>query len=438
MLYFPRDRNQKLKADFDDFDHAPYEAMREYARGMDVRLWTYPQAMALCEEHYPEVGAALRTVARPVMMVDVLRWVVVHHFGGIYWQMNTTPLVRMESFLPSAGKRVRLFTEFDLSEDQCRKAMDEPIRQGEPEEAKRILIGVFSAAKGAAFVGEMIRFLLGRLRQHTPVRDYDILFIAGNASASAGYDRFGKEDATVEVVGLADSRRMMKLHYEGSWRTEAPAPPSRPTDLPLPPKPPFHQRKFKDLYFRHVVPHAHEKLFEKRVGEGNPNGDRALDRLVPFIKKNGIKRVVEVTGSVIGGGELPEGVRYAGGNPSRAVVEKQKRIPEEGRRVVRQINLLYSGFPKGDLFVCTEYLEWISFREALRILGRIFDAGYKVVAFTHHPLLDKNWDTALGDHRPLNFCRKPFSFAAPTEVIPWPSPAGRPDRSLALWKVPMG
>ncbi len=436
MLYFPWDRNQKLKADCDDFDHAPYETMRAYAPGMDVRLWTYPQARALCEEHYPDVWAALRTVARPVMLVDVLRWVVVHHLGGIYWQMNTTPLVPMESFLPAAGKSVRLFTEFDLSADQCRKAADEPIRQREPEESKRILIGVFAAAQGAKFVGEMIQFLTGRLRQYVPRRDYDVLFIAGNAAASTGYDRFGKNDASVEVVSLADSRRMLKLHYAGSWRTEAPAAQNGQPAAPLPPPAPFIQRKLKDLYFRHLVPHAHEELFGKQAAESGAPGNRVLDLLAPFIRENGIERVVEVTGSVVGGGELPKGVRCAGGNPARSVVAKRKQVLGASSRVLRQINLLYSELPKGDLFVCPEYLEWISFSEALRIWRRIFEAGYSFVSFSHHPLLEKNWDTACGDHRPLNFCRPPFSFGAPTAVIPWPSPTGRPDRSLALWKRP--
>lgn len=436
MLYLPWDRNQKLKADFDDFDHAPYEAMREYARGMEVRLWTYPKVQALCAEHYPEVWAALQEVARPVMMVDVLRWVVVHRFGGIYWQMNTTPLVRMESFLPAAGNSVRLFTEFDLTDEQRRKAIDEPIRRGEPEEAKRILIGVFSASKGAGFVQNMIRFLVNRLRQHVPIRDYDILYIAGNAAASAGYDQFGKDDATVEVVSLAASRRMMKLHYEGSWRTDVPAAQDR-KPAAAPSAPPFC-RKFKDLYYRHLVRHAHEELFERLAAETGSGGERALDRLMPLIEKNGIRRVVEVTGGVLGGGKLPEGVRSAGGNPSRAVVMKQKALPGADPRALRQINLLYSDLPKGDLFVCPEYLEWISFSEALRILRRIFAGGYRWAAFTHHPLLDRNWDTALGDHRPLNLYRPPFSFGDPSEVVSWPAPTGRPDRSLALWNLPAG
>ncbi|MDY0144491.1 MAG: hypothetical protein RBS84_00685 [Kiritimatiellia bacterium] len=400
---------------------------------MDVRLWTYPKAMALCEEHYPDIWATLQTVSRPVMMVDMLRWVVVHHHGGIYWQMNTTPLVRMESFLPAAGKGVRLFTEFDLSEDQCQKALIEPIRRGEPEEAKRISTQVFSAVKGAGFIKQMIQFLLARLRQHTPTRDYDILFIAGNAAASTGYDQFGKNDATVEVVGLADSRRMMKLHYEGSWRTDAPAIHSRQGKVPIPQKQPFYQRKCKDLYFRHMVRHAHEELFDKLVEENPEAGNRALDRLAPFIKINGIKRIVEVPGSVLSGGALPEDIRYVGGSPSRAVLKQQKKALGSDRRTLRQIHLLYSDLPQGDLFLCPEYLEWIPFREALRILERVFDRGYKMISFTHHPLLNRNWDTALGDHRPLNLCQAPFPFGEPLEVISWPAASGRPDRSLAVW-----
>jgi hypothetical protein len=435
-MHFPWDREQRLLEDPHDFDPTPYEVMQTYAEGMEVRLWTYPAVRALCEEHYPAVWAALRDVARPVMLVDVLRWVVVHRFGGIYWQMNSTPLVRMEKFLPLAGKQVRLFTEFDLDSEQCQRARSEPIRNGEPEESKRVMIQAFSAEPGAPFIEKLIGFLLERVRRYRPQKDYDILFITGNAAVSTAYDGFGRNDPGVQLTNLAESRRMVKLHYEGAWRTDrggAPSPGRSGAKAALPATTPFWVRKCRDFYFRHMAVHPHEALFASR---GAGAGGRALERLLPFIRDRHLTRVVEIADSPLDASRLPEGLEVERLHPSRAVIKARKREPA-GRGVVwRHVSLLYSTFPRGDLFLCPECLEWMPFREALRILARIQAGGFRYWAGTGCPLMDRNWDSALGDFRPLNLRLAPFGYGEPLASIPWPDPEGRPDRCLEVWALP--
>ena len=44
LMYFPWDRDQRLKTDPEDFDHTPVDLLRKYAVGMEVKLWTYPAA----------------------------------------------------------------------------------------------------------------------------------------------------------------------------------------------------------------------------------------------------------------------------------------------------------------------------------------------------------------------------------------------------------
>ena len=263
MMHFPWDRDQKLKENDEDFDHQPYFAMQKYAAGFDVRLWTYSRARSFCQEFYPDIWDALLKVTRPVMLIDVLRWVVVHHFGGLYWQMNTTPLKPMTAYFPSPGHAVRLFTEFDLTADQCQIAKSEPIRQGEPEESKRVLIQVFSALPGAAFVKNVIQLQLERIKSYRPKKDYDILFITGNAAISTAYDRYGKNDKSVELTGLAESRHMIKWHYRGSWRMDNKTTVEKTTTsissmpyarglsrIPM----------LASMYYRYVARHPHEVL----------------------------------------------------------------------------------------------------------------------------------------------------------------------------------
>ena len=104
LIYFPWDRNHRLKPDEDDFDHGPCEVLRRYASGFEVRLWTFSAIRDFCLRNYPDVWSVVERCPHPTMMVDVLRWLVVRHFGGIYWQMSTTPLAPMDAFCLRPGK----------------------------------------------------------------------------------------------------------------------------------------------------------------------------------------------------------------------------------------------------------------------------------------------------------------------------------------------
>ena len=220
LIFFPWDRDQRLLPDPSAFDRAPYERVRQCAPDFEVRLWTYDRARGFASEHYPEIWAALQSVPRPMMIVDVLRWLVVHHHGGIYWQYGSTSRVPMTEFLPSPGKAVKLFTEVVITPEFARQMAFEPIRRGEPEERVRIRNQVFSAAPRSDFVASVLDLQLMRLKSHPVCRDYDVLFVTGPALCSTVYDRCGPTDPRVELVPLDQSERMFKVHSTGSWRTD--------------------------------------------------------------------------------------------------------------------------------------------------------------------------------------------------------------------------
>jgi hypothetical protein len=385
MMHFPWDADQRLKADPEDFDRRHVEAMRQYASGFDVQLWTLPRVRALCESRYPEVWQALQSVARPVMMVDVLRWVVVHAFGGIYWQMNTVPLAPMTAYLPSERASVRLFTEFELSPDQCRSAATEPIRAGVPEEPTRVLIQVFSARPGAPFVRRVIDFLLERVATHTPRRDYDILYITGNAAVSTAYDLLGRTDPAVERTDLETSRRLMKWHYRGSWRTGA------AKSAPLPSWPSFPG----------VDRWAWLRAARHRVCGNSPAW--ASDSVSAPAR---------------------EALRaWMGGMGLRRVWEREASASVHAR------------IPSADVVMIHDELERRGDAEVMRILARCIRSRARFLALTHHPLLCDLWPGADGDYRPLNFRLPPFCFPAPVAAFPSVHPERRTDRELAVWDV---
>lgn len=430
MMHFPWDGNQRPKADENDFDHGPVAAMRAYAPGFEVKLWTFSAVRELCRERYPDVWAALENVARPVMRVDVLRWVVVHRFGGIYWQMNATPLRAMEAYLPAPGKSVRLFTEFELTPEKCRALAAEPIRGGEPEEPVRVLIQAFAAEPGAAFVEKTIDFLVDRVRAHEPRRDYDVLYITGNAAISTAYDRFGKSDESVERIGLDESRRMLKWHYRGSWRTDAP--PAAAAAAGIAPAPKLDRvPALAAAGYRWLRMHPHEALL-RRLGAERPRTS-CLPALLPWIERAGIRRVCEAPCGRPAGGQ--DRVEYLGGDPDRELVRENRRHAPGGGARFAHVNLLYTRFPPVDLFICPDFLEWLSFAEARRAVRRILaTARPRYLALTGYRWLNDRWDTAFGDFRPIDYRGDPFRFPEPEEIAALaPLGDGRPDRSLLVW-----
>lgn len=218
MIYFPWDQEGKLKADVLDFDHGPYERMMRYAPDFEVQLWTLKRAEEFAEENYPDIGKLMWSLAHPTMMVDVLRWLVVYHFGGIYWQYDMNPLVPMTRMLPPEECQVRLFTECVVDDAWCREVAQIPIRRGEPEEPIRVCNQAFSATPRQPFIKRVLDLIVERATRLTPQEDYDILYICANAAVSTAYDRYGKDDPAIDLVPEPETRRMMKIQYRGSWR----------------------------------------------------------------------------------------------------------------------------------------------------------------------------------------------------------------------------
>lgn len=431
LIHFPWDNQHRLKADENDFDHTPVDSLRRYAPDFEVRLWTYSKIRDLCLEHYPRVWAGLEECAHPVMLVDVLRWVVVHHFGGIYWQMNATPLREMSAYLPGEGKAVRLFTEFVLSEEKRRAIAREPIRSGEPEESTRVLIQVFAARPREAFVEKVIEFLLGRVGKYTPQKDYDILYITGNAAVSTAYDQFGKNDTAVELIGLDESKRMLKWHYAGSWRKDkSSATAHSPSNHIVSPTRLDRFPKIGTFIYRWRK-HPHESMLDKK--------DAALQRktcaphILDWLHKQAIQSVYEAPSGIMDESNSTIN-NYSAGDPNPKVVALNRRNLSSLR--CQHINMLYSKFPKADLFICTDFLELLSYSEATRVLRRIMASKPRYLALTGYRFLNHTWDTALGDFRPLYFNLAPFKFPSPQEILPLPSiPDSRPDRCLMIWKA---
>ncbi len=431
IIYFPWDRDHQLKADENDFDHGPIEALRQYAPDFEIRLWTWSRARDFGRQQYPEVWATVEKCPHPTMMVDILRWLMVLHFGGLYWQISTTPLVPLADLLPGPGKNVQLFTEFVMTPEQGRAMAAEPIRNGEPEESVRVLNQVFAAAPGAPFIRKMLDLVLERNRTLVPKNDYDILYIGANAVLSTAYDRFGKNDPAVELRSREESKRQLHWRYLGSWRKAVPPQAAVPAEPPALPRLDRMPALAEWLYrFRR---HPHERLLDE-IDAGGPRVS-CLEDLRPWMAKAGIRSVYEAPCGQGGGGNSPE--IYLGGDPRREVVRACRQKAWGGAVRFERANLLYSRFPDVDLFICPDFLEWLSFAEARRVLRRILaTARPRFLALTGYRLLHDSWETAFGDFRPIAYDLAPFRFPEPVEILSLPPRrGGRPDRCLMVWST---
>jgi len=223
LIFLPWNSEQRLLEDPLEFDWSPYYRLAEQLPDWKVIMWTLPRLHEFSEKHYPGIwDRAWSSASRPTQIVDLYRWIVVHHHGGVYFQYNSKLNVDPEMLLPSKGKNVRLFTEFVWFSPLLRHlpAWRFPIRQGQPEERTRAMNQIFSAAPKHPYIQLTWQSILNRMEAMKPKCDYDILFIGANAFVSELYEKEGQNRSDVEMLNFWQTRRMVQVSSKGSWRTD--------------------------------------------------------------------------------------------------------------------------------------------------------------------------------------------------------------------------
>jgi len=393
---------------------------------------------------------------------------MVYHHGGISWQYDMNPLRPMSAYLPSADKQCRVFTEFEHDEAGRRLKIHEPILEGKPEESIRIPSQVFSAVPRHRYMKSVVDFIHERSKKYTFKRDYDCQFITGNAAASTAYDLFGKNDPTVERVGVVETRQMIKIIYEGTWRTEATK--VAGSDIRVAASneasswflvlSSWLKRWLKGLpgYYR-IKPHLHEVAFRelrKRNGESQhaisnpdtplrlsasqgtaryPNTEHpprsvcsidpgVVDAVASLIRERGFRSVLNYPEAHLPGlkEKLGEGVAYVGGDMVRGTGSVW-------------MNLLHSRIPRVDVVIMRNFLDHIGTADAQEILQRLRAARVQFIISSHYPCLNVNWDNFAGEWRPLSLSLTPYSLAGPDGVVDDGDRMNRTDRCLALFRI---
>src|SRR3990170_5005702 len=67
--------------------------------------WDERQVLQLLSEHYPEYLALFQSYKKMIQRIDLSRIFILHHFGGVYVDMDTEPLKPLDALL-SDGTRL--------------------------------------------------------------------------------------------------------------------------------------------------------------------------------------------------------------------------------------------------------------------------------------------------------------------------------------------
>lgn len=185
-------------------------------------LWSRLDADHLVETAFPELQATYRGLARPVQRCDLLRYLLLLRFGGVYADLDLrcdAPLRPLLLGEPRA--RLIVLVERRLSGERAAEIGElEPIREGRPEARERIANYFLAASPGHPILAEVVALV--RTRAHLPVvRDYDVLYTTGpDVVSEVLASHRDRPDVVVLEEGSAGTRL---THLErGAWR-RAPA-----------------------------------------------------------------------------------------------------------------------------------------------------------------------------------------------------------------------
>ena len=218
MMYFPWNSKGILQYEY-NFDHSIIKSFKKFLPTMfSIQMWTLSKTKLFVSNNYPEYYKILfcnESIKHPTQIVDFCRLLVVYHYGGIYWQFESIPKVPLQTFLPDHQYTCKLFIECIISKHFSFQMSSEPIRKGKPEELTRIANQIFSAKGHCTFLKYCLNKSFENLQKYIPKRDYDILYIGGNAMISEAYNEFQKKH---DIQLEQHTKKFIQISSHGSWR----------------------------------------------------------------------------------------------------------------------------------------------------------------------------------------------------------------------------
>ena len=76
--------------------------LKELHPDWEFKLWDIDESLKFVETHYPHLLEVYKGYDKPIKRVDSIRYLVLHHFGGVYLDMGFVPMKNIEPLLDGA------------------------------------------------------------------------------------------------------------------------------------------------------------------------------------------------------------------------------------------------------------------------------------------------------------------------------------------------
>ena len=188
-----------------------------------VKVWTKDTCEALLRAYYPEWVSFYKAAPRRVMCADLIRYLILHHEGGWYLDVDCVPQAAKGLSALSESNQFVAFVEHDISAKEAMSVSKEPIRRGQPELQRRIAnYAIGSVEKHALWdrvmASIMQRWTLWLSMAADPTRltrDYDILFITGPDVLT---DSIAAVNKNITIIPKHVAIKIVVHDHAGTWR----------------------------------------------------------------------------------------------------------------------------------------------------------------------------------------------------------------------------
>jgi mannosyltransferase OCH1-like enzyme len=183
-----------------------------------IVLWNRRQAEELVRARYPDLAEIYAGYSRPVQRADLLRYLLLHEFGGFYADLDILCVSSLSGLLPE-GSEASIVVQVEklLSAERAAEiGRAQSIRQGRPELPERIANYFMGCRSGHPLMAEVIA--LARERSGLEVRnDYDVLYTTGPDVMSEVIARH-RERPDLVVLPRERAEAFLRHFCRGSWR----------------------------------------------------------------------------------------------------------------------------------------------------------------------------------------------------------------------------
>jgi hypothetical protein len=133
-----------------------------------------------------------------------------------------------------------------------------------------------------------------------------------------------------------------------------------------------------------------------------------------------------------------DGIAYLGSDIVPELIESNNREFARDNIVFNSMDLTTDSLPEYDFVFIRDCLVHLSYADTIKTLTNIIASRSRYLLTTSFVDLERNYNIATGEWRPINLERPPYDFPPPIHVINencTQDEGAYPDKSLLLWEI---